>query len=102
MSAGDFGKPEQTIYIPARELTGCRGAKLAALDEFLAQLAIVRLMLCGQTVPRAAGGEEAPPPGQIRAEHDGVGPARGGWMASPPRTPASSPRTLWRDEREGS
>jgi hypothetical protein len=50
MSATDFGDPDQIIYIPARELTGTREAKLADLDLFLAQLQVVRLALCGQPV----------------------------------------------------
>jgi hypothetical protein len=50
MSATDFGDPHQTIHIPARDLTGTREAKLADLDMFLAQLQLVRLALCGQTV----------------------------------------------------
>lgn len=50
MSATDFGDPHQVIHIPARELTGTREAKLADLDMFLAQLQLVRLALCGQTV----------------------------------------------------
>jgi hypothetical protein len=50
MSATDFGDPHQIIHIPARDLTGTREAKLADLDMFLAQLQLVRLALCGQTV----------------------------------------------------
>ena len=50
MSATDFGDPHQVIHIPARDLTGTREAKLADLDVFLAQLQLVRLALCGQTV----------------------------------------------------
>ena len=50
MSVTDFGDPHQVIHIPARELTGTREAKLAELDMFLAQLQVVRLVLCGQTV----------------------------------------------------
>lgn len=50
MSATDFGDRHQIIHIPARDLTGTREAKLADLDMFLAQLQLVRLALCGQTV----------------------------------------------------
>jgi hypothetical protein len=50
MSATDFGDPHEVIHIPARDLTGTREAKLADLDMFLAQLQLVRLALCGQTV----------------------------------------------------
>lgn len=50
MSATDCGDPHQVIHIPARDLTGTREAKLADLDMFLAQLQLVRLALCGQTV----------------------------------------------------
>jgi hypothetical protein len=50
MSATNFGDPNQIIRIPARELTGTREAKLAELDTLLAQLQLVRLVLCGQPV----------------------------------------------------
>lgn len=50
MSATDFGDPRQIIHIPARDLTGSREAKLAELDNLLAQLQVVRLALCGQAV----------------------------------------------------
>ena len=50
MSATDFGDPDQIIHIPARDLTGTRAAKLAELDTLLAQLQMVRLVLCGQPV----------------------------------------------------
>ena len=50
MGATDLGDPHQIIHIPARDLTGTREAKLAELDMFLAQLQLVRLALCGQTV----------------------------------------------------
>jgi len=59
MSATDFGDPHQIIHIPARDLTGTREAKLADLDMFLAQLQLVRLALCGQTV-RLEGFSGAP------------------------------------------
>jgi hypothetical protein len=50
MSDSDFGDPNQAIHIPARDLTGTLEAKLAALDMLLAQLQMVRLVLCGQPV----------------------------------------------------
>ena len=50
MSATDFGDPDQIIHIPARDLIGTREAKLAELDTLLAQLQMVRLVLCGQPV----------------------------------------------------
>jgi hypothetical protein len=50
MSVTDFGDPDQIIHIPARDLTGTREAKLAELDMLLAQLQMVRLVLCGQPV----------------------------------------------------
>jgi hypothetical protein len=48
MKGSDFGDPEQIIHIPARDLTGTREAKLSELDMLLAQLQMVRLVLCGQ------------------------------------------------------
>jgi hypothetical protein len=50
MNGSDFGDPDQIIRIPARDLTGTREAKLAELDMLLAQLQLVRLVLCGQPV----------------------------------------------------
>jgi hypothetical protein len=50
MSATDFCNPDRIIHIPARDLTGTREAKLAELDMLLAQLQMVRLVLCGQPV----------------------------------------------------
>lgn len=50
MSATDFGDPDRIIHIPARDLTGTREAKLAELDTLLAQLQMVRLVLCGQPI----------------------------------------------------
>jgi hypothetical protein len=50
MSATDFGDPDQIIHIPARNLIGTREAKLAELDMLLAQLQMVRLVLCGRPV----------------------------------------------------
>ena len=50
MKGSDFSDPEQIIHIPARHLTGTREAKLAELDMLLAQLQMVRLVLCGQPV----------------------------------------------------
>jgi hypothetical protein len=50
MSVTDFGDPHQVIHIPARDLTGTREAKLAEIDTLLAQLQVVRLALCGQTL----------------------------------------------------
>jgi hypothetical protein len=59
MSATNFGDPNHIIRIPARELTGTREAKLAELDTLLAQLQLVRLVLCGQPI-RLEGVIEAP------------------------------------------
>jgi hypothetical protein len=59
MSATNFGDPNHIIYIPARELTGTRDAKLAELDSLLAQLQLVRLVLCDQPV-RLEGVIDAP------------------------------------------
>lgn len=50
MKGSDFSDPDQVIHIPARDLTGTREAKLAELDMLLAQLQMVRLVLCGQSV----------------------------------------------------
>jgi hypothetical protein len=50
MKGSDFRDPEQIIHIPARDLTGTREAKLAELDMLLAQLQMVRLVLCGRPV----------------------------------------------------
>jgi hypothetical protein len=50
MNGSDFSDPDQIIHIPARDLTGTREAKLAELDMLLAQLQMVRLVLCGQPV----------------------------------------------------
>ena len=49
MNGPDFSGPDQ-IHIPARDLTGTREATLAELDALLAQLQVVRLVLCGQPV----------------------------------------------------
>ena len=48
MNGSDFSDPDQIIHIQARHLTGTREAKLAELDSLLAQLQMVRLVLCGQ------------------------------------------------------
>jgi hypothetical protein len=50
MKGSDFSDPDQVVHIPARDLTGTREAKLAELDMLLAQLQMVRLVLCGQPV----------------------------------------------------
>jgi hypothetical protein len=50
MNASDFADPNRTIHIPARDLTGSREAKLAELDTLMAQLQVVRLVLCGQQI----------------------------------------------------
>jgi hypothetical protein len=60
MNGSDFSDPDQIIHIPARNLTGTCEAKLAELDMLLAQLQMVRLVLCGHPVrlegnPGAAG-----------------------------------------------
>ena len=48
MKGPDLSDPDQIIHIPARDLIGTREAKLAELDTLLAQLQMVRLVLCGQ------------------------------------------------------
>jgi hypothetical protein len=50
MNASDFVDPNRTIHIPARDLAGSREAKLAELDTLMAQLQVVRLVLCGQQI----------------------------------------------------
>jgi hypothetical protein len=68
MKGSDFSDPEQIIHIPARDLTGTREAKLAELDMLLAQLQVVRLVLCGQPVrfEGFAGAVGQPPPHRSR------------------------------------
>jgi hypothetical protein len=69
MSGSDFSDPDQIIHIPARDLAGTRGAKLAELDMLLAQLQMVRLVLCGQSVRLegylGAAGERPPHRSQL-------------------------------------
>ena len=69
MNGLDFGDLDQIIHIPARDLTGTREAKLAELDTLLAQLQMVRLVLCGQPVRLegylGAAGERPPPRSQL-------------------------------------
>lgn len=63
-----FDDPAQAIFIPARELTGTREAKLEALDAFLAQLHVVRLALSGHPIQLDVFG--------LDEGHPGGGPAR--------------------------
>jgi hypothetical protein len=69
MNGSDFSNPDQIIHIPARDLTGTREAKLAELDMLLAQLQLVRLVLCGQPVRLdgylGAAGERPPHRSQL-------------------------------------
>jgi hypothetical protein len=53
MGAKAYFGDDQIVHIPSRELTGPRAHKLEQLDEFLAQLQLVRLVLCGQEVQLA-------------------------------------------------
>jgi hypothetical protein len=66
MSATDFGDPHRVIHIPARDLTGTREAKLADLDVLLAQLQVVRLVLCGQAVRLGGVTDAAGPRPRLR------------------------------------
>jgi len=68
MSAlNDLGHAGHTISIPARDLTGSRVAKLAQLDQFIAQLLVVRLAL----------DDAAADPADLRAMTSDIAPARG-------------------------
>jgi hypothetical protein len=64
MNGSDFRGPDQIIHVPARDLTGTREAKLAELDMLLAQLQMVRLVLCRHPVrlegDLGAAGEGSP------------------------------------------
>jgi hypothetical protein len=65
-----FGDTDQTVVIPARELTGTRDEKRRQLEAFLAQLEIVRLALGDDLPGRVGAARPQPPVGALD---------RGGW-----------------------